>query len=583
MSTSPTSTRRLAAIVVADVVGYSRLLAADEAGTLAALKERRKAVVEPLVRQHAGRVVKFMGDGVLIEFPSAVNAVAFALDLQRRMGEMNEPLPEARRIVLRVGINLGEVVGAGADIFGDGVNIASRLEAIAEPGGIAVSGKVYEEVRGKVEAAFTDLGEKALHNVPQPVRTYRLAAMRSAVTPAGKPPAEPQLISVAVLPFTNMSGDAAQEYFADGLTEDLITALAKSRHLHVLSRNATFEYKGRAVSIPEVGRQLGARYVLEGSVRTGGKRVRVTAQLIDVTTGGHVWAERYDREMADIFAVQDEIVGAIVGTLSYGLIDFSVASRRSAPTESLTAYEHVLKGRAAWRRGAAEETRAHYERAAELDPKYGTALASLAFFYAYDIYAQTTGVPIDTLEAWARKYATAAVAVDDGDAFTHHMVGTAYQCTGDLEKAKHHLEKAVALNPFYPSSLINLGNTLCYLGLHQPGWDLIRKGSRLEPRLPPAMKGAELEALCQLGKCDEAKEVFNSIENPFDYHFLQLAGCLAYGDRMTEARDVFAQFESRRPPWFDVVGFVRKTLSIYRLPEDQERFRDGFRKLGIEV
>lgn len=576
-------TRRLAAIVVADVVGYSRLLAADEAGTLAALKERRKAVVEPLVRQHSGRIVKFMGDGVLIEFASAVNAVAFALDLQRRMAEMNEPLPETRRIALRIGINLGEVVGDGSDIFGDGVNVASRLEAIAEPGGICVSGKVYEEVRGKTGAVFADLGEKRLHNVPNPVRAYRLGATPAAATPAAKAVVEPQLISVAVLPFTNMSGDASQEYFADGLTEDLITALAKSRHLHVLSRNATFEYKGRVANIPEVGKQLGARYVLEGSVRTGGNRVRVTAQLIDAATGGHVWAERFDREMADVFAVQDEIVGAIAGTLSYGLIDFSVASRKSAPTDNLTAYEHVLKGRAAWRRGAAQETRAHFERAAELDPKYGTALASLAFFYAYDIYAQTTGQTIDTLETWARTYAARAIAADDGDSYTHHMVGTAFQCTGDLEKAKHHLEKAVTLNPFYPSSLINLGNTLCYLGLHQKGWELIQKGTRLEPRLPPAMQGAELEALCQFGKCDEAAGVFNSIENPFDYHFLQLAGCLAYGGRMEEARDLVAQFEARRPPWFDVMGFLRKLISVYRVPEDRERIREGFLRLGIEI
>jgi len=234
--------RRLTAIVVADVVGYARLLGEDEAGTLAALRERRKAVVEPLVKQHSGRVVKFLGDGVLIEFSSAVNAVAFALDLQRRMAEMNEPVAESRRIRLRVGINLGEVIGEGADIFGDGVNVASRIEALAEPGGIAISAKVHEEIAGKLEAKFADLGEQALKNIARPVRVYRLttSAVALGTTPAKAPS---PLISVAVLPFTNMSGDAGQEYFADGLTEDLITALAKSRHLHVLSRNATFEYR----------------------------------------------------------------------------------------------------------------------------------------------------------------------------------------------------------------------------------------------------------------------------------------------------------------------------------------------------
>ena len=576
-------TRRLAAIVVADVVGYSRLLAADEAGTLAALKERRKAVVEPLVRQHAGRVVKFMGDGVLIEFPSAVNAVAFALDLQRRMAEMNEPVAEARRIVLRVGINLGEVVGAGADIFGDGVNIASRLEAMAEPGGIAISGKVYEEVKGKVDASFEDLGEKKLHNVPQPVRTHRLAAMRSAASPAGKPLAEPQLISVAVLPFTNMSGDAAQEYFADGLTEDLITALAKSRHLHVLSRNATFEYKGRAVSIPEVGRLLGARYVLEGSVRTGGKRVRVTAQLIDATTGGHVWAERYDREMADIFAVQDEIVGAIAGRLSQGLVDVAVAGHRSRPTDSLTAYDYLLQGRATWRRGEARQTRDHWSKAVEADPHYAAALAGLSFVYAYDVFTQLIGEPVAQLQLQARALAERAIAADDSDFYTHHCVGTAFCCLGELERARHHLEKAIALNPHLPNSNVVLGCVLVFLGQHRDGLVTMQRGFSIDPWLSPATRGAEFEVYFVVGDFAAAQAAFNRVETPFAFQYLLFAACCAEAGADEAARRALECFNTRRTAWFDVNGFVRCELAQLRLPEDKARVIDGFRKLGIEV
>ncbi|MFO1171777.1 MAG: adenylate/guanylate cyclase domain-containing protein [Hyphomicrobiaceae bacterium] len=573
-------TRRLAAIVVADVVGYSRLLAADEAGTLAALKERRKAVVEPLVREHLGRIVKFMGDGVLIEFASAVNAVAFALDLQRRMTEMNEPIAEARRIMLRIGINLGEVVGEGSDIFGDGVNVASRLEAVAEAGGIAVSGKVYEEVKGKVDAAFEDVGEVALKNIMAPVRAWRLRPPEAVGR--GNAPVASERITIAVLPFTNMSGDASQEYFADGLTEDLITALAKSRHLHVLSRNASFEYKGRVVNIPEVGKQLGARYVLEGSVRTGGNRVRVTAQLIDAATGGHVWAERFDREMADVFAVQDEIVGAIAGRLALGLVDTFAASRRKAPTENLTAYEHLLKGRSAWRLGSFVETRDHYLKAAELDPGYAAALAGLSFLYSYDLYTQLIDERPVERERLARSYAARAIACDDGDDYIQHSIGTSFLCLGELEKAKYHLETAISLNPFFPYSWMNLGNTLSCLGMHKEALELIGKGFRLEPRVAPAMR-VDFEVYTALGDCAAARDAFNQINRPFAFQYLLLACCFAQADRAEEAAKAMAGFETERGLSFDTFDFARRWVSLYRRQEDEERLRTGFRKLGIEI
>jgi TolB-like protein len=568
--------------LVADVVGYSRLLNEDEAGTLAALRERRRAVVEPLTKQHSGRIVKFLGDGVLIEFASAVNAVAFALDLQRRMAEMNEPVAEARRIRLRIGINLGEVVGEGADIFGDGVNVASRLEALAEPGGVVISGKVHEEVRGKLDADFADLGEQQLKNIARPVCVYRLttAALPRHNTDVKAPS---PLISVAVLPFTNMSGDASQEYFADGLTEDLITALAKSRHLHVLSRNATFEYKGRIANIPEVGLQLGARYVLEGSVRTGGSRVRVTVQLIDSTTSGHVWAERFDRELADVFAVQDEIIGAIAGRLSGGFVDLAAASTRDNPTANLTAYDRLLRGRATWRRGDAAETREHWTKAVEADPRYAPALAGLAFLYGYDVFTQVIGEPIETLKCKALHFAERAIAADDNDFYTHHCLGTTFLCLGDLDKARHHLETAVTLNPHLPNSLIALGNTYICMGSHQEGLVIMERGFAIDPRLSAATRGVELEAHLVGGNFDAAREAFNRIESPFAFQYLLYATCLALAGRTDEASRALGEFEARRTPWFDVPGFIACWVGQFRLPEDRARLRDGFRKLGFEV
>jgi len=288
LSEEPKIIRRLAAIVVADVAGYSRLMEADEAGTLLALRERRKTILEPVAREQGGRIVKVMGDGVLIEFASAVNAVKAALELQRKMAEANESLPDNRRIVLRIGVNLGDVIGEGSDIYGDGVNVAARLEALAEPGGILISGKVHDEVRGKVEFSAENLGEISLKNMAHAVTAHRLL-QRSPAVPAGSA-SKPERTGIAVLPFVNMSGNPEQDYFADGIAEDLITELSRYRDLAVVARNTTFAYKNKAIDVRRVGRDLGVNLVLEGSVRQSANRVRITAQLIDVETGAHVWA-----------------------------------------------------------------------------------------------------------------------------------------------------------------------------------------------------------------------------------------------------------------------------------------------------
>ncbi|MEE9589593.1 MAG: adenylate/guanylate cyclase domain-containing protein, partial [Hyphomicrobiaceae bacterium] len=334
-------TRKLAAILAADVVGYSRLMGEDEAGTLAALKAHREELVEPKIAEHNGRVVKLMGDGLLAEFGSVVSAVQCAVEIQRAMAERNTDLPEGRRIDFRVGINLGDVIVEGEDIYGDGVNIAARLEGLAEPGGICVARNVFDQVKGKVDTAFEDLGERKIKNIAEPLRVYSVRpdnsdrparAMEDAL-------ALPQRPSIAVLPFENMSADPEQEFFADGITEDIITELSKFRSLFVIARNSSFAFKGQPTDAKEVSAKLGVRYVVEGGVRRAGNRVRVTAQLIDAVDDKHIWAERYDRDLEDIFAVQDEVTRAIVSTIEPQLGSTERQRARRKPTESLDAWE----------------------------------------------------------------------------------------------------------------------------------------------------------------------------------------------------------------------------------------------------
>lgn len=334
--------RRLAAILAADVVGYSRMMERDEAGTLAALKHRRKVTLEPLVARHQGRVFKVTGDGVLVQFDSAVNAVQCAIDLQQEMAAANQPLPDDQRIVLRIGVNLGDVMVEGSDLYGEGVNVAARLESIVEPGGILVSATTHDYVRNKIKVRFDDVGPQSLKNIAEPVRAYRVsdtpAVAAASISHAADKP------SIAVLPFINMSGDSAQDYFSDGITEDIITELSCNHGLLVIARNSSFQYRATAVDIKRIGRELGAQYVVEGSVRRGGEHVRITAQLIDAATGGHIWAHRYDRALQDIFAIQDEVTTAIVGTVVGQIQAAGIDRTRRKRTDSMAAYDYFLRG-----------------------------------------------------------------------------------------------------------------------------------------------------------------------------------------------------------------------------------------------
>ena len=368
--------RRLAAILTADVAGYSRLMGADEEDTLARLRTHRRELIDPKINEHRGRIVKTTGDGILIEFPSVIEAISCAVAVQREMAERNAATPQDRRIAFRIGVNLG-------DIHGDGVNIAARLEGIAEPGGICVSEDAFRQVRGKVDAEFDDLGEQSLKNIVRPLRVYRVRPQKPTEEPARALPL-PDKPSIAVLPFANMSGDPEQEYFADGMVEEIVTALSRIRWLFVIARNSSFTYKGRSVDVKQVGRELGVHYVLEGSVRKAANRVRITAQLIEAATGTHVWAERYDRSLDDIFALQDEIALSAVGAIEPSLRNAEIERVKRKRPDNLGAYDLVLRALPHAYAAMPEEARIAVpllERALALEPDYGLAHGYLSLCY----------------------------------------------------------------------------------------------------------------------------------------------------------------------------------------------------------
>jgi len=379
--------RRLAGILAADVAGYSRLIEADEEGTLGRLKALRAETIDPKIAGHRGRIVKTTGDGLLVEFASVVDALRCAVEVQTAMAQSNASMPPERRIEFRVGINVGDIVVEDGDIFGDVVNVAARLEGLAEPGGICVSARVQEAVAGRLDLAFEDIGEQALKNITRPVRAYRVVTAAGAASArASSGPALPDKPSIAVLPFANMSGDPEQEYFADGMVEEIITALSRIRWLFVIARNSSFSYKGRLVDVKQVGRELGVRYVLEGSVRKGGNRVRITAQLIGAVSGTHLWADRFDGSLEDVFELQDQIALSVAGVIEPAL---QVAEmRRSAvrPTTDLSAYDLYLRGLAIF--FAITKERLHealglFERAIAIDRHYGPALSWAAMCHLY--------------------------------------------------------------------------------------------------------------------------------------------------------------------------------------------------------
>ncbi|MHC2634154.1 adenylate cyclase [Bradyrhizobium liaoningense] len=465
----PGSERRLAAVLAADMVGFSRLMEVDEAGTLARLKTHRVELIDPAIAKNRGRIIKTTGDGMLAEFHSVVDAVLCAVEVQRRMARRNADVPPPRWIQFRIGINLGDVIVDQNDIFGDGVNVAARLEALAEPGGICTSGAVRDQVGDRLDGVqFDDLGEQSVKNIARPIRIFRIRlAEGPASQPGGSntaltPPGVSKKPSIAVLPFANMSGDPEQEFFADGLTEDIITELSRFHDLLVISRNSTFVYKGKAVKVQDIGREFGVDYVIEGSVRKAGGRVRVTVQLIDAETDRHVWAERYDRELQDIFAIQDEMTRAIVATLP-GRVEAATHDRtKRKQTDNMPAYECVLAAKLLHHRSNRDDNaqaQTLLNRALAMDPNYAHAHAWMACVlgqcWIYGWCADREA----TFEQVASELEI-ALALDDNDADVHRILAALNLTRHNYEKATYHQERALALNPNYDLVVVQQGELL---------------------------------------------------------------------------------------------------------------------------
>jgi adenylate cyclase len=479
--------RRLAAILAADVAGYSRLMGADEEGTLSVLKAHRRELVDPKIAEHRGRIVKTTGDGLLVEFASAVDAVRCAADIQRGMAERNAALPRGRSVQFRIGINVGDVVIEDDDIFGDGVNIAARLEGVAEPGGICLSEDAYRQIKGKLRVDAIDTGEQQLKNIAQPVRVYKLRSDLPSLVPTATPALTiPDKPSIAVLAFQNMSGDTEQEYFADGIAEDIITALSKSRWLFVIARNSSFAYKGRDIDIKQIGCELGVRYVLEGSVRKVHNRVRISGQLIEAATGAHLWAERFDRDLADIFAVQDEITQAVSSAIEPVMAQAErQRTSRKAP-DSLTAWEAYQRGLWHFMKqepSENEHAKRFFGQAIDLDRNFAPGYYGLALSHLWDAWVWASRPVKDCLDV-ALPLAHRALTLDDADPNSHFAAGVAFGLEGDSESGLNEFQRVISLNPNHAWAIATLGNLYGFNGQPEEGLAALNKAIRISPHDP---------------------------------------------------------------------------------------------------
>ena len=481
--------RRLAAIVSADVVGYSRLMGVDETGTLAALRAHRAELIDAKIAEHGGRIVKTMGDGLLLEFPSVVDATQCMVEIQLGMAGRNEGVDEDRRITFRVGVNLGDIIIEGEDILGDGVNIAARLQEIADPGGVTISGRVHDDVRDRLDTGFTDVGEQSLKNIARPIRVWQWS-------PAGPAPVDPMTTdatlslpdepSIAVLPFKNMSGDPEQDYFADGLTEDIITMLSKHHWLEVVARNTTFAYKGKSSDIRQIAKDIGADYIVEGSVRRAGQRIRVTAQLIDAKSGSHVWAERYDRKLEDIFDVQDEITEIIVGRLEPEIGSAIRQKVQRAPRPDLHAWDCYHLAAANFYKFTAEgnqEAQRLFQRSRELDPRFAEAHAWWAWAIILGMVYWDTE-PSPTLMDEALAAVQQALALDNQSALIKFIMARVHMARREYRSAFSHSEAAIQLNPTLAPAFCALGDSLAYEGRYEDSIVHFEKAVEMSPNHP---------------------------------------------------------------------------------------------------
>ena len=623
--------RKLATILAADVAGYSRLMGADEEATLHTLRAYR-AVIDGLIAGHRGRVFGSAGDSVIAEFASPVEAVRCAAAIQRDVETRNAALPEDRRMRFRIGVNLGDVMVEGDNLLGDGVNVAARLEELAEPGGVYISGAVFEQVKGKLDLGFDDLGEQDVKNIAQPVPTYRVAIgpgvssrmrrlarvgstkhrglaagavlvllaaaigvglwlepwptttdIEIAVGDSGalKLPDKP---SIAVLPFTNLSGDEAQDYFSDGITEDIITALSRFTDLFVIARNSVFTYKGRPVKVQQVSRELGVRYVLEGSVQKSGDRVRIHAQLIDATTGHHLWAERFEGDLADVFALQDELTQKIVTPLAVEMSAAEVKRVLQKDTDNLAAYDYVLRGYRQMRLHTKEsnaQARELFETAIELDPNYARAYTRMAFTHLNDFRLGWSEDP-ERSRMVALELAEKAVALDDTFADAHTALGDVYLWTKQYDRAVAEMERAIALNPNDADGYEGLGDVLTWVGRPDEAIGYLKRAMRLNPNYPFFYLWGLAHAYFVAERYEEAIEILKQLRtrNPnFGPAYLYLAASYSLLDRMEEARAEMVEVVKYFPEWS--YAHEREFLP-YKNSADLERMLNALQKLGFK-
>ncbi|MBV1697415.1 MAG: adenylate/guanylate cyclase domain-containing protein [Hyphomicrobiales bacterium] len=571
--------RRLTAVLAADVVGYSRLMGTDESGTLSMLRLRRREVLEPLLEKYSGRLVKLMGDGVLAEFASIVNAVQCAVDIQRDMEARNASLPQDRRMQLRIGVNLGDVIVDGDDIYGDGVNLAARLETLAETGGICISETVYQHVRQKLPLSYRDMGEQRVKNFAEPVRAYGISP-RAAGHSLDATAATATGSSIVVLPFTNMSDEAEQQFFADGLTEDIITELSRFKHLFVISRNTAFKYKGQSVDVRQVARELRVQYAVEGSVRKSGNRVRITVQLIDAEADRHIWAERYDRQLDDIFALQDEMTTAIVATLP-GRVEAATSERVARkPTDNMAAYECLLAGKLLHHRStpADNEAALHFlDRAIALDPNYAHARAWRACTLGQAFvngYARDPQVAFEESKFEMQK----ALQLDSNDSDVHRLFAAVNIANGDFDKVAFHQQRALSLNPNDDLIVVQQGEMLTWIGQPEEGIVWIEKAMRLNPYHPERFWNHLARAYFAARRYGEAITALGRLSAPDHLHHALLAACHAASGNEALAHQHAAEV-LKREPGFRVEAYMR-TLH-YKRKEDREHHYDALCRAGL--
>jgi len=585
MSEEPS--RKLAVLLHADVFSSTALVQINETIAHARFQDVFHRFSETIA-EHNGNTLEIRGDALVAKFSRASDAVSAALEFQVINQEHNNGLTDEILPSLRIGIAMGEVVIANNTVTGEGIVLAQRIEQLAEPGGVCVQSAAYETMPKRLPFEFENLGEQQLKGFAEPVKIYSASSKSSGTT--GEPQSligqktsgSPEKPSIAILPFSNMSGDPEQEYFSDGITEDIITELSRFRSLFVIARNSSFAFKGQSIDITEIGKKLGVHFVVEGSVRKAGDRIRITAQLVDASTGNHLWAERYDRSLSDIFEVQDEVASQIV-TMVPGHVDISNRVRAERkPVQDMTAYDLLLRAehKINWDLGSPEGEQL-FKQALEIDPAYARAHARLALFYAYGIFVHGHGV--NEYVASARIHAETALKLDPADPVIQATLAATYNMVGEHALASHHIDKAIALNPNEYMVMALASEVKAYLGDYDAAVKWANKAALNDPYSADSFREAFMEAYYLGGQYELALEQLVGWQDHSPYIYLTAAATYAQLDRIDEARDAIRQFEKMRPEGWNMEEVIRAHARMCAKPEDGERWVEGFRKAGVEI